>query len=64
MNSTKECEFLTACPIFALYHSMALADATILLYCKGTDKVKCARRKLKLQDKTVPENLLPTGDFF
>ena len=57
--SEKQCEHVEQCPIFKYFKRIA-QRVYMDLYCLG-DYERCERRKLRLANKPVPENLLPHG---
>jgi len=53
------CEYLEKCPMFRYFGAVA-KYVYQRIYCQGNPGI-CARRKLRLEGKPVPENLMPQG---
>ncbi len=54
-----DCNFVEGCPMFKYFNRIA-AVVYRMAYCQG-DYENCARRKLRLANQPVPENLGPQG---
>lgn len=55
-----DCEYLENCPIWEKCQS-DIKNVWVSGYCKGAMQKNCARKKLAVENKPVPENLLPNG---
>jgi hypothetical protein len=64
MEATDQCDFLDVCPIFDQFKTEGMKNMWKSLYCQGSKKEQCARRRLKMQGKEVPVSLLPSGRYF
>jgi hypothetical protein len=56
------CPFSEKCPIYNQFCTETAKDAIVAVFCKG-DFEKCLRKKMRDKDETVPEKLLPDGQF-
>lgn len=57
------CEFYEICPIFKKSDAGRIKGVYVFLFCKGSRRDDCERRKMKLRGEDVPLTLLPTGDY-
>jgi len=55
------CTFLSKCPVWSKFQTNS-KFFWIKQYCEGPKQEHCARRKLAMESKNVPENMLPNGD--
>jgi len=58
--STKDCSHIGNCPMYALLKLSGTVKTWQSRYCQA-DYSECARYKLSLTGKTVPQNLMPNG---
>lgn len=58
----KECPNLENCKFLKNFSNEKCADALIMLYCKD-EYERCARYKMKLENKIPPNNLWPNGEM-
>jgi hypothetical protein len=59
----QDCEYLATCPIFNRFRLEGIKNFWIRLYCQGEKQTRCQRKALKESGQTVPENLLPNGNY-
>ncbi len=60
LGETKACQFIDGCTMFE-YFTRAAKAVYLNMYCNGY-YADCERRKLRLEGKPVPKNLLPNGN--
>ncbi|HTY88824.1 MAG TPA: hypothetical protein VMB80_15270 [Candidatus Acidoferrum sp.] len=57
-----ECPNLATCPMFKYFQTDYAREAYISLYCRDRF-VDCERKKLRDDCRTVPDKLLPDGQY-
>jgi hypothetical protein len=56
------CPYSEKCPIYNQFHTETAKDAVVAIFCK-CDFEKCLRKQMRDKDETIPEKLLPDGQF-
>lgn len=58
--STKDCPHMGNCPMYSLLKLSGTLKTWQSRYCQA-EYTECARYKLSLSGKSVPQNLMPNG---